>query len=170
MKELLHRATETLQWKKYGLTLLIVAAGVALMLLPGKSEDADKKQTMQNTEEFSLEATQARMEKILGRIEGTGKLQLMLTLKSGPRLRLAEDQDQTADREEMSRRTETVTVSRGGGSEDIVVTQQLYPVYQGALVVCQGADQAAVRLAVTEAVSALTGLSSDRITVVKWSS
>ena len=70
----------------------------------------------------------------------------------------------------MSRRTETVTVSRGGGSEDIVVTQQLYPVYQGALVVCQGADQAAVRLAVTEAVSALTGLSSDRITVVKWSS
>ena len=61
MKELLHRATETLQWKKYGLTLLIVAAGVALMLLPGKSEAADEKQMMQNTEEFSLEATQARI-------------------------------------------------------------------------------------------------------------
>ena len=170
MKELLHRAAEAVQWKKYGLTLLIVAAGVALMLLPGTAEDTDEKQTMQNAETFSLEETQARMEKILSRIEGTGKLQLMLTLKSGPRLRLAEDLDQTADREETSRRSETVTVSRGGGSEDIVVTQQMYPVYQGALVVCQGADQAAVRLAVTEAVSALTGLSSDRITVVKWSS
>lgn len=169
MKELLQRAAEVVQRKKYGMTLLIVAAGVALMLLPGTSEDAGEKQTAQNTEDFSLEETQAQMEKLLSRIEGTGKLQLMLTLKSGSRLRLAEDQDETANQEETSRRTETVTVSRGG-SEDVVITQQMYPIYQGAVVVCQGADQAAVRLAVTEAVSALTGLSSDRITVVKWSS
>lgn len=169
MKELLQRAAEVVQRKKYGMTLLVVAAGVALMLLPGTSEDAGEKQTAQNTEDFSLEETQAQMEKLLSRIEGTGKLQLMLTLKSGSRLRLAEDQDETADQEETSRRTETVTVSRGG-SEDVVITQQMYPIYQGAVVVCQGADQAAVRLAVTEAVSALTGLSSDRITVVKWSS
>lgn len=169
MKELLQRAAEVMQRKKYGMTLLIVAAGVALMLLPGTSEDAGEKQTTQNAEDFSLEETQAQMEKLLRRIEGTGKLQLMLTLKSGSRLRLAEDQDETADQEETSRRTETVTVSRGG-SEDVVITQQMYPIYQGAVVVCQGADQAAVRLAVTEAVSALTGLSSDRITVVKWRS
>lgn len=169
MKELLQRAAEVVQRKKYGMTLLVVAAGVALMLLPGTSEDAGEKQTTQNAEDFSLEETQAQMEKLLSRIEGTGKLQLMLTLKSGSRLRLAEDQDETADQEETSRRTETVTVSRGG-SEDVVITQQMYPIYQGAVVVCQGADQAAVRLAVTEAVSALTGLSSDRITVVKWSS
>ena len=169
MKELLQRAAEVVQRKKYGMTLLVVAAGVALMLLPGTSEDAGEKQTAQNTEDFSLEETQAQMEKLLSRIEGTGKLQLMLTLKSGSRLRLAEDQDETTDQEETSRRTETVTVSRGG-SEDVVITQQMYPIYQGAVVVCQGADQAAVRLAVTEAVSALTGLSSDRITVVKWSS
>lgn len=169
MKELLQRAAEVVQRKKYGMTLLVVAAGVALMLLPGTSEDAGEKQTAQNAEDFSLEETQAQMEKLLSRIEGTGKLQLMLTLKSGSRLRLAEDQDETADQEETSRRTETVTVSRGG-SEDVVITQQMYPIYQGAVVVCQGADQAAVRLAVTEAVSALTGLSSDRITVVKWSS
>ena len=39
--------------------------------------------------------------------------------------------------------------------------------YRGALVVCQGGDRADVKLAVTEAVSALTGLSSDRVTVAK---
>ena len=42
-----------------------------------------------------------------------------------------------------------------------------YPVFQGALVVCEGADQAQVRLAMTQAVSALTGLGTDRITICK---
>ena len=65
-------------------------------------------------------------------------------------------------------RQETVTLNRGSGYQEVVVTNQVYPVYQGAVVVCQGAENSAVRLAVTEAVSALTGLSSDRISIVKW--
>ena len=40
----------------------------------------------------------------------------------------------------------------------------------GAVVVCQGAGSSGVRLAVTEAVAALTGLPADRITVVQWNS
>ena len=36
--------------------------------------------------------------------------------------------------------------------------------------VCEGADSAAVRLRLLEAVSAVTGLSTDRITVVKMRS
>ena len=47
------------------------------------------------------------------------------------------------------------------------MTRILSPTYRGALVVCQGGDRADVRLAVIEAVSVLTGLSSDRITVAK---
>ena len=55
----------------------------------------------------------------------------------------------------------------GGSAEEPVVTRTVYPTYRGALVVCQGGDQADVKLAVTEAVAALTGLSADRITVAK---
>ena len=62
----------------------------------------------------------------------------------------------------------TVTVNRGSGYQEVVITRQVCPVYQGAVVVCQGAGNAAVRLAVVEAISALTGLSSDKISVVKW--
>ena len=51
-----------------------------------------------------------------------------------------------------------------------MVTRSWDTTYRGALVVCQGGDQAAVRLAVTEAVMALTGLPADRITVVQWDS
>ena len=37
----------------------------------------------------------------------------------------------------------------------------------GAVVVCPGADSAAVRLKITRAVSAYTGLGSDRIIILK---
>ena len=39
--------------------------------------------------------------------------------------------------------------------------------WEGAVVVCEGGGSAAVRLQLTQAVSALTGLPSDRITIVK---
>ena len=39
--------------------------------------------------------------------------------------------------------------------------------WAGAVVVCEGGGSAAVRLQLTQAVSALTGLPSDRITIVK---
>ena len=157
-------------WQKYKLPLLLLAVGVVLLLLP--SGDRQEQTAAENNEAvYSLEETERRMEEILGRIQGTGKLELMLTLKSGPRVELAEDVDRSQSGEDMSRRSETVTLNRGSGSgEDVYVTNRFYPIYQGALVVCEGAEQAAVRLAVTEAVAALTGLSSDRITVVKWKS
>lgn len=157
-------------WRKYKFVLLILFAGVLLMLLPTGADKREVKTEEQSRETFSLEETERKMEEVLGKIQGTGKLQVMLTLKSGSRLQLAEDTDRDEGDGEVSSRRETVTINRGSGYEDIVVTQQFYPAYQGAVVVCQGADQAAVRLAVTEAVAVLTGLSSDRITVVKWNS
>ena len=169
MKDFLKMESLTQIYKKYRFVLLILLTGLVLLLLPdsGKKE---KEIPAEEGEVFSLEETQRSMEEILGRIEGTGRLQLMLTLKSSSQLQLAEDQERSAGDSEMQLRQEKVTLNRGSGYEDVIVTRRIYPVYQGALVVCQGADNAAVRLAVTEAVAALTGLSSDRITVVKWKS
>ena len=45
--------------------------------------------------------------------------------------------------------------------------QKLSPVYQGAIILCQGADSPSVRLAITQAVSKVTGLPTDRIAVLK---
>ena len=168
MREIFTQLDWKALWQKYRVALLILLAGVLLMLLPTK--EAQEEESGDRYDSFSLQQTQQQMEEILGHIQGTGRLRLMLTLKTGSQLQLAEDMEQSLDETEESCRTETVTINRGGGSEEIVVTRQIYPIYQGALVVCQGADQAAVRLAVTEAVMALTGLSSDKITVVKWNS
>ena len=90
----------TLLWQKYRFVLLILLAGLLLMLLPGGTGDTEKDiDTLQAG--FSLEDTERRMEDILSRIEGTGRLQLMLTLKAGSQLHLAEDTDQTVTQDEM---------------------------------------------------------------------
>ena len=50
---------------------------------------------------------------------------------------------------------------RGVGEAEVLLSGS------GAVVVCQGADQAGVRLDVTNAVAAYTGLVSDKISVIK---
>ena len=107
-------------------------------------------------------------------MEGVGRVDVMLTLQSGRELVLAGDDSlrysgNVNAPDSYDRSTSTVTVG-GAGEEDVVVTQERYPQYRGALVVCDGGGNDAVRLAVTGAVSALTGLGSDRIAVVRWQS
>ena len=155
-------------WKKYKFVLLVVLVGIILMLLPVSSQtkETEENKSQIPQESFDLAAMEQRREEVLGKIDGVGKLRWMLTLQSGTRLTLAEDTQRDQDRTQR----EIVTLNRGSGNQEIVITNRFYPVYQGAVVVCQGADSSAVRLAITETVQALTGLPSDRIRVAKWTS
>ena len=153
--------------KKYRFAALVALAGVVLMLLPGKKDSMPDAETAEG-ETFSLEETERRMAQLLGRMSGVGRVQVMLTLKTGPTLQLAQDMDLEQEEGSLRQRSQPVTVNRGSGWQEALVTRQDYPVYQGAVVVCQGAGSSAVRLAVTEAVAALTGLSTEKITVVQW--
>ena len=64
-------------------------------------------------------------------------------------------------------RKSTVLISGDNRAENGLLRQRNPPVYLGAIVLCQGADKASIRLAIVEAVTDATGLGSDRITVLK---
>lgn len=159
-------------WSKYKFVGLVILIGVGLLLLPtGKKTTKTVEKSGQTTESLSVEETEEKMAKILSDINGVGQLKVMLTLDSGEEQELAKDSElsyngKATSPEDYSKKSETVVLS-GDDGEQTVVTKTIAPVYRGALVVCQGAGKAEVKLAVTQAVSALTGLSSDRITVVK---
>ena len=168
------RGTETMGklralWEKGKFALPVLGLGVLLLLWPG-GEGRTEVSSSEPTAEETAAAQQKEMERILSRIEGTGELHLMLTLESDGQRTLAENAEESAggsaEAPESQSRRETVILSVSGG-EEVVVTRRESPVYRGALVVCQGADRAEVKLAVTQAVAALTGLGADRITVVK---
>ena len=85
---------------------------------------------------------------------------MVLTLRSSGEQVLAQDTS-----EGTSSDTETVIISTGTGTEEAVSVKTIYPEFQGALVLGEGADQAGVKLDVLKAVSAVTGLRSDQISI-----
>ena len=154
--------------KKYRFAALVALAGVVLMVLPGKTQ-TDTETAPAEAAAFSLEETERRMAEVLGAMDGVGRVQVMLTLRSGETLSLAEDSSATlGSGGDVRQDSQVLTVNRGSGKQEVVVTQRLYPTYQGAVVVCQGAGDSRVRLRVLETVAMLTGLGSDRISVVQW--
>lgn len=157
--------------RRYKYVFLMAALGAFLLLLPSGGEKSKDSAAPTAAESFDRLALQSEMERILSSLDGVGKLSLMLTVDGGGEYVLAEDRTDSvrqsgAESAEQTRKTETVVLGSGGSAE-IVVTQSVYPRFIGALVVCEGGGSAEVRLRVTQAVSALTGLSSDRITVVQ---
>ena len=138
--------------KQYRYVLLIVLVGVALLCLPSGTEE--KPVSRQIPETVDVEE---KLAKILSRIDGAGDVEVMLAEAVGEEI-IYQTDNGGAD---------TVIVADESRRQQGLIRTRESPVYQGAIVVCRGADSAAVRLAIVEAVANVTGLGSDRITVLK---
>ena len=161
-KEQLTRLTAPLRasLEQHRLIWLVILAGLVLLLLPvGERSPTTEPLPVQTG--FDLAAMEDRLARALSKIDGAGTVTVVLTVRDGPRQVLAQD-----SREEQGE-TETVVISRGSSTQETVTVQELYPSYQGALLVCPGGDDPTVRLKLTEATSALTGLGADRISISK---
>ena len=168
--------TERMQklWSKYKYAILVAVLGVGILLWGRVAPEEGKEPEPLPAERLAAGtlSLQTQLEEILKTVAGVGEVRVLLTLDSDGEQQLAQDtkleyRGETAAPEDYSRNSETVLVDGDSGEEPVVV-RQVYPMYRGALVVCQGGDRAEVQLAVIQAVSVLTGLSSDRIAVVKW--
>lgn len=144
--------------KKYQYVLWVVLLGIFLMLLPQKQESLEREVPAETEAALTLEEELSAM---LSKISGVGKAEVLLTELSGSSTIYQTDTTQNQEN------SDTVIVMDRNREEQGLVKQVLPPVYMGALVVCQGADSASVRLSVVDAVKSVTGLSSDCITVLK---
>ncbi|MFQ7243101.1 MAG: hypothetical protein ACLRO1_11965, partial [Agathobaculum sp.] len=63
--------------------------------------------------------------------------------------------------------SDLTVIADGSRGEKPVTVKSLLPTFRGAVVLCDGADNAQVRLAVTQAVSTVCGIGSDKVTVLK---
>lgn len=152
----------TLRLKPYGPALLIALVGILLMLLPGRPETAPPEPTQAASQE---EADLARrLEVLLSQMDGAGQVKILLTEAKGEKSLYQVDVRQSGGDASDS---QTVILSQGSSQSRPLVTQRISPVYQGAVVLCQGADSSYIRLAITQAVSKATGLGANDITVLK---
>lgn len=152
---------------KYRFVLLILAIGIVLMSIPGnfgKIGDASSKEATQQASEPDV-ATQ--LTQILSQIQGVGQVRVMLTVSAGEKTIYQEDQDSQVGPDSSDIRTDTVIITDSDRTQHGLVSQVMPPSYLGAIIVCQGGDIASVKLAVLDAVSKITGLSADKISVLK---
>lgn len=150
---------------KYKYVLLVLALGILLMLIPERTEQPV--QQASTAPQAAPESREAELEEILAQISGVGKVKVLLTEAAGAETIYQTEEDRTASTDSESLRVETVIITGSDREEAGLVRTVTPPVYLGAIVVCQGGDSPTVRLSIVEAVSNVTGISSDRITVLK---
>lgn len=156
--------------EKYKFVLLVLLAGVLLLLLPlggGESGAAAAGGTDPPELAFDLDGLERKLSDTLSQVDGAGKVSVVLTVKASSRQVLAQDTEISQKDGQQEENRSTVVVAQGSGRQEAVPLQQIYPQFQGALVVCPGGDDPGVRLKLVEAVSALTGLGTDKISVCK---
>ena len=142
---------------KYKYVLIILLAGLILLLLPGGSRTKAEPAAAQpiDTQMQTIQTEEQRLAQLLRQISGAGQVQVLLSYRCSAERELATDDS-----------GQPAIISAGGGAQAVEL-RTVSPQYLGAVVVCDGADSPQVQLAVTQAVAQFTGLSTDRISVLK---
>ena len=152
--------------KKYKYAALVLLVGIGLMLLPsGKSEKVVSTPVV--TSDKTKESVSNALENILSQIQGAGKVSVLLTEAEGERTIYQTDNRTTTSEGNHNQQLDTVTVTDADKNQTGLIVQIEPPVYKGAVVVSEGADKPTVKLALVSAVSKVTGLGVNQITVLK---
>lgn len=151
---------------KYKYAIAVLLLGVGLMLLPKRSENNTQQQTQ---EQLPIEtvSVEAQLAEILSQVKGAGRVEVMLTIKEGAQTLYQTDTNHSQSDASASTTSDTVIISDGNRTQGALIRQVYGPKYQGAIILCAGANDPSVRLAIVDAVSKITGLGADKISVLE---
>lgn len=153
--------------QKYKYAVLVFLIGLVFLILPAKKESMG--QEISNAESPAVQKVTASQElaQILSGVQGAGKVQVMLTVRSGEETVYQTNDQITKDAERTTSNIVTVIVADSQRTQNGLVRQVNPPEYLGAIILCEGADRASVRLDIIDAVSKITGLGANQISVLK---
>lgn len=190
LKKLLPQKTETKSKKKIeNIVFFIVILIITLILMKtiwsnGTSDEKDNNIINQTNEVLAVkddslgkEDLEQKLEKILSTIKGVGKVNVFINYsESSSNIPLYDESTTTSTIEEddanggKRNTTETenqkeVVFTEKSGNKNPVMQKTTMPIIQGAIVTAQGVENANVKLNITNAVQAVTGISIDKIQV-----
>ncbi len=169
---------EKMRGQKWPLWIGVLGAAVllALGIWDDTQADAPAAEAQQNVvfaAEVYEKTLEDRLTALLLQVEGAGEVTVMVTLESGMQAVYAQTIQQSTDtsktqQEETSERSsysaEYVLVESGGDKQALTETT-LQPTVKGVAVVCTGAQDVHVVSRITELVSTVLGIPSNRICV-----
>ena len=152
--------------KKYRYAAIVLLVGVVLMTIPEVRKN-DKTVSPVTVKPQSEPTMEERLSSILSGIDGAGEVSVMLTEAAGEEI-FYQTNDNISNGENASGKDHnTVIVTDSNRNQNGLIRQINPPVYLGAIIACQGADNPTVQLAIVDAVSKITGLGANQISVLK---
>lgn len=165
IRKTLEQLTRTVGQYKY--PMIVILIGLLIMLMPPKSKE---KEIVILPADENIMTVEERLCDILSVISGAGKVRVLLTESLGEEIIYQTDINSNTSANLNDTSSDTVIVSDAERNESGLVRQVNPPVYLGAIIICEGADNPVVRLGIVEAVSTVTGLGADKISVLKMGS
>lgn len=153
------------EWiKKYKLSILILLIGFILMVLPLNIQ-SDNKGTVQET--IKEQKLEQKLSDALSQMSGAGKVKVILTMSAGEEVIYQTNEDTNENDSSIQKKIDTVTITDSSRNQAGLVRQINPERYEGAIVLCQGADDPRICLLIVEAISKATGLGANKISVLK---
>ena len=170
------------------LSRIALFLGILGMFLIGLSEcgkDAPPANEVRSTDSYAARSTAESLEqqllRILEHMDGVGEVKIMITMEdSGESYYATEDKtdgssesifgsngDLNSIQNHSSTEQEYLLVENSSGRKEALLLSRSEPQVKGVIVICDGADNAVVRSAVTEAVCTVLHISSNRVYVAK---
>ena len=153
--------------KKYQYIILIIVTGLFLLILPSRNAKEESSTVTIQQEKTQSEDLENALPALLSKINGAGRVEVLLALHTGEEYMFQTNENSNSGQDTVSKQIDTVTITDSGHNQSGLVRKTLAPTYRGAVIICEGADDPTVRLAIVEAVANATGLSTNRISVLK---
>lgn len=153
-------------FKKYGYVFLIVGIGLILMAIPTGTV-MNQMETPQKESHVTQPSLEERLSIFLSNIDGAGEVHVILTVAEGEEIVYQTDERLSTDNNSTSTQLDTVTVTASDRADNGLIKQINPQTYLGAVIICSGADNPVVRLSIVDAISKLTGLGANQISVMK---
>ena len=161
----------------------LFALGIAGILLLGASEllpstTDSEKPAAQTSGELSVssqeQALEQRVQEIVGTVEGAGKVKVMITLEDAGETIYAQDEQLDAEHQYDENGQKVLDRNSGqsshlffdsGSDEQPLVETVRQPTVQGVAVICEGAGDVSVESRITQVVSTVLGIPTNRVCV-----
>ncbi|MGN0447541.1 MAG: stage III sporulation protein AG [Acutalibacteraceae bacterium] len=153
--------------KKALITVFIGLFGMLLILLselPDIKKDDTSVKDMSNLTQ-SVKSLQNEVEDLLSKIDGAGKVDVLLTFEEGEEKIFAKNTEEKSNGQQENESTQSYITVESGDGEDGLLLKVIYPKVRGVAVVCTGGNDIRVKSEITALLSALFDIGSNRISV-----
>lgn len=157
--------TEKIMKDKKALLIVILAIVGMLLILFSDGSKRETEFLKGETESEVSKDYEEKLQRLISKIDGVGKVSVMITYESGEESVFASDKEESFRNGEEKIKNDYIIVDGDNGETGLKI-KSVYPKIKGVAVVCSGASDIAVKERIISVVSALFDISIKNISVV----